>query len=111
MHYKQLISSPNYPNDYDNNGKIEYSFRSRNGGRVTAVFTEFKTVDSGDSITVYDWYDRENPIDVLYGDQKGRTFTFEYGFYFVFTTDDTGAASGWRLEFISGMFLCFDSNV
>ena len=50
----KTIISPNFPNDYRNNSKCEWTINAPPGRRIKLHFEHFKTEDCHDGISIYE---------------------------------------------------------
>ncbi|XP_063907254.1 tolloid-like protein 1 [Zophobas morio] len=60
-----IISSPNYPNYYQNNANCTWRFKTTPGHRIQIVFSDIQTTDCDDYVRVYDNYYPSNASILL----------------------------------------------
>ncbi|XP_052285052.1 tolloid-like protein 1 [Dreissena polymorpha] len=97
-----VITSPNYPGDYESYTDCEWAIRAQEGKRIKLDFTYFKTEDCEDNLEIFNGPSISSPfIGKFCGSATPSGFRSQSNsVYFVFQTDGSVTYRGFSLTYV-----------
>ena len=94
-----LISSPNYPNNYNDNVKCSWTLKAPEGKRIEVTVTDFDLEEADDNSDCYDWLEIDNDKTVYCGKDEIPEFTTCTNMHtVVFKSDDSHNRKGFQAK-------------